>query len=79
MCETSVWKGGGNVSVRGVSKRDVDKGRRVVYADMRSKGDGFRREEILEGREMGVRTSAKVIVCADEVAENGVLAIIDRT
>lgn len=43
-----------------------------MHADMRNDGDSFGKEEIVEGGEVGVKTSAKEFVYVDEVGEEDV-------
>lgn len=74
-CEGGLWEGGRRVSERESFKREIDDSREGVYADMGNDEDGFRREEIVEGKEMGVSTSAKTLLCADGVGEEALFAV----
>lgn len=61
-----------------VFKTEIGEEDGEIYADMGNNRDGFGLEEILEGRDMGVRTTAEVFVCRDEVGEEDVFAIQDK-
>lgn len=50
-----------------------------MYANKGNDGDGFGRKEIVERKEMEVRTDEKVFVCDDGVGEVYKFAITDET
>lgn len=49
------------------------------HADMGNDEDGFGREDVFEGGEMGVRIGPKEFVCGVELGEENVLAITVET
>lgn len=74
-----MWEGGGGFSEREGSKREVGEGGTGMYADIGNDGDGLRREEIVEGVEMGVRIGANVAVFGVEVDEEDVFVVTEET
>lgn len=64
---------------REIFKREVDKTEKGMYANVGTGEAGFGKEETIEEEEMGVRTGAKELLCADEVGEWDVLFIMDVT
>lgn len=62
-----------------IFKKEVDERGQGMYAGMGSERDGLRREKILEGGELCVRASGKVLFCHVEVGKEGVFAITEKT
>lgn len=61
-------------------KREVDEEGEGVYTDKENDGDGSGEVVIEEGGETGVRKKiAKVSVCGDELGEEDVFAIVNKT
>lgn len=50
-----------------------------MYVDFGNDEDDFGGEEIMEGRDMGVRIEGKVLICGDEVGKKDVHARTDQT
>lgn len=73
-----MWEERGGVSEREVLKSELDKRGERMYANKGNDGDGLRREEIVEGGEMEVRTGAKVFVCDYEHRKEDLFANTDE-
>lgn len=77
--QTDVCERGGGVIERKVFQRDADERPERLYAQTENDGDGFGRKKIVRKKETGVRTGARVSVCDDEVGEEDVSLITEKT
>lgn len=66
-CNKGSWEGEKGVSEKKVFKVKVDENVDRLYADMRNGANRFGREQIVKGRETGVRGNAKEFVCEEKV------------
>lgn len=64
-CEAGVWRERRDVSEREASKREIDEGRKELYADTGCDADGFVRKKFVEGGKMKMRTGTKKFVRGD--------------
>lgn len=67
------------MSEKKIFKRKIGEREQEMYGDMGNDGDGSGREQIVQVREMGVRTAGKVFVCGDEISEKDMFAVADET
>lgn len=66
------------MSKREVFKKKVVERRERRYANIGNDENRFRKEDLVESREMGTRTGAEVLVCGDKVGEEDAFAFTDE-
>lgn len=71
-CEIEKYETDVREREEGVSERKAGKKGEGVYGDMGNEGNDFGREEMVERKEIGMRTGAKIFVCGMRLDERSV-------